>query len=434
MSAIRRAGFLLTSAVALAATFSAPAQAAPGDPTAAGATRADALTGGPVSLAGGQTAADGAVADKVRPLMNGARMGRGIDAYRASCARAVVAAVRSRGLSRRAAVIAVTTAITETTLHNYDEAGDHDSLGLFQQRPSQGWGTPAQLVDPVYATNAFVNAMLRKYPNNAWLSGGIGAICQKVQVSAAPDAYDREAHDAGLLVDELWDDAGPVAAGSDTNGDGHGDVLIATNSPTGGGELWRFGGTGNTTLYTQKAIIENSGALAGSKLAVTDVDGDGDADAILAHGNAKSQTELYIWKGNGDGTFTPNWTPAGVLGRPLSGVEIAAGDTDGHGQGDVLIATNSPTGAGELWRFSGTTDGRLNTQKAIIENSGALAGSKLAVTDVDGDGDADVVLAHGNASDQTELFIWKGQDDGTLTPNWTAVGLLGRPLAGSDIN
>ncbi|WP_204070798.1 hypothetical protein, partial [Sphaerisporangium krabiense] len=155
-------------------------------------------------VAGGETAADGAVANAVRPNMNGARLGRSVNAYNVSCARAITRTVKGRGLDKRAAVIAVTTAITESTLHNYTVATDHDSLGLFQQRPSQGWGTPAQLVDPVYATNAFVNAMLRKFPNNSWMSGDIGAICQKVQVSAVPDAYGREVHDAQLLVDALW--------------------------------------------------------------------------------------------------------------------------------------------------------------------------------------------------------------------------------------
>jgi hypothetical protein len=153
---------------------------------------------------GGATAADTAVANQVRPNMNGRRLGRSVNAYTVSCARTIVETTAGRGLAQRAAVIAVTTAITESSLHNYTEAVDHDSLGLFQQRPSQGWGTPAQIVDPVYATNAFLNAMLRKFPNNSWMSGDIGAICQRVQVSADPGAYAYEVHDAQLLVSALW--------------------------------------------------------------------------------------------------------------------------------------------------------------------------------------------------------------------------------------
>jgi hypothetical protein len=112
---------------------------------------------------------------------------------------------KHQGLAQRAAVIAITTAITESTLHNYTEASDHDSLGLFQQRPSQGWGTPAQITNPVFATNAFLNRMRSKFPNNSWMKGDIGAICQRVQVSKYPDAYAREVHDAQLLVTAMWE-------------------------------------------------------------------------------------------------------------------------------------------------------------------------------------------------------------------------------------
>ncbi|MEO3807780.1 hypothetical protein ABGB17_02115 [Sphaerisporangium sp. B11E5] len=203
-------GLLVSAAVAPAAEATGPGPTPPvpgpaGPPVPAELAAALAYA---ACVPGGETAADGAVANQVRPYMNGPRLGRSVNAYNVSCARIITATVKGRGLDKRAAVIAVTTAITESTLHNYTVAVDHDSLGLFQQRPSQGWGTPAQLVDPVYATNAFINAMLRKYPNNTWMSGDIGAICQRVQVSAFPDAYGREVHDAQLLVDALWNNTG----------------------------------------------------------------------------------------------------------------------------------------------------------------------------------------------------------------------------------
>jgi len=141
--------------------------------------------------------------------MNGVRMGRAVNAARVACARVIIETVkgfRGSGLTQRAAVIAVTTAIAESTLINSTEARDHDSLGLFQQRPSMGWGTPAQITDPVYATEKFLTVMLSKYPNNRWMSGDIGAICQAVQRSKYPDAYAHEVHDAQLLVNALWEE------------------------------------------------------------------------------------------------------------------------------------------------------------------------------------------------------------------------------------
>src|SRR5687768_13648900 len=59
-----------------------------------------------------------------------------------------------RELPARAVSIALATAFQESKLRNLDH-GDRDSVGLFQQRPSQGWGTEEQLVDPAYAINAF---------------------------------------------------------------------------------------------------------------------------------------------------------------------------------------------------------------------------------------------------------------------------------------
>ena len=65
----------------------------------------------------------------------------------------------SRGLSSRATTIAIATALQESKLRNL-RYGDRDSVGLFQQRPSQGWGTVEQILDPVYASNAFYNKLV----------------------------------------------------------------------------------------------------------------------------------------------------------------------------------------------------------------------------------------------------------------------------------
>ena len=101
---------------------------------------------------------------------------------------ATIAAVgRERGLSERAIVIALATAQQESRLRNLDY-GDRDSLGLFQQRPSQGWGTDAQVQDPVYAANKFYDGLV-KVPN--WETGRLTDIAQSVQISGFPEAYQQ---------------------------------------------------------------------------------------------------------------------------------------------------------------------------------------------------------------------------------------------------
>ena len=91
----------------------------------------------------------------------------------------------SRGLPARAGTIAIATAIQESKLRNI-EYGDRDSLGLFQQRPSQGWGTPEEILDPEYSTNAFFDALVEV---DGYEDRIITEVAQEVQRSAYPDAY-----------------------------------------------------------------------------------------------------------------------------------------------------------------------------------------------------------------------------------------------------
>ena len=93
-----------------------------------------------------------------------------------------------RGLPPRAASIALATAMQESKLRNigHGDLAGPDSRGLFQQRPSQGWGTQDQVMDPVYATNAFYDALV-KVPGYATLD--ITDAAQRVQRSAYPTAY-----------------------------------------------------------------------------------------------------------------------------------------------------------------------------------------------------------------------------------------------------
>ena len=90
-----------------------------------------------------------------------------------------------RGMPPRAATIALTTAFQESKIRNL-RYGDRDSLGLFQQRPSQGWGTAEQILDPVHATNAFYDALV-KY--QGYETADITKIAQRVQKSGFPEAY-----------------------------------------------------------------------------------------------------------------------------------------------------------------------------------------------------------------------------------------------------
>jgi hypothetical protein len=108
-------------------------------------------------------------------------------------ARTIIAIGRGADMPDSALVIALMTALQESSLRNLDY-GDRDSLGLFQQRPSQGWGSPEQVMDPTWAAKSFygvnpegVNPGLRQI--SGWQRMSPTEAAQSVQRSAYPNAY-----------------------------------------------------------------------------------------------------------------------------------------------------------------------------------------------------------------------------------------------------
>jgi hypothetical protein len=100
--------------------------------------------------------------------------------------------------------VALATAMQESKLHNVGY-GDRDSLGLFQQRPSQGWGTAAQIMDPVYAATKFYQALVAV---PGWQSMTLTQAAQAVQKSGAPDAYAQHQSDATVVAAVFTGSAG----------------------------------------------------------------------------------------------------------------------------------------------------------------------------------------------------------------------------------
>ncbi len=113
---------------------------------------------------------------------------------------AIIAGVANqRGLPPRAVSIALATALQESGLRNIDY-GDRDSIGLFQQRPSQGWGTVEQIMNPQYSAGKFYDALV-KIPD--WQNGDINDVAQAVQRSGVPDGYRKHIERAKILGSAL---------------------------------------------------------------------------------------------------------------------------------------------------------------------------------------------------------------------------------------
>ncbi|MFC9431490.1 C40 family peptidase [Streptomyces sp. NPDC056987] len=97
----------------------------------------------------------------------------------------IVSTGANMGVPVRGQVIAIATAMQESSLRNLD-GGDRDSVGLFQQRPSQGWGTVAQIMNPVYASTQFYRHLLAV---PGWQKMAVTDAAQAVQNSGFPEAY-----------------------------------------------------------------------------------------------------------------------------------------------------------------------------------------------------------------------------------------------------
>lgn len=123
-------------------------------------------------------------------------------------AQAIINAGATANVPRTGQIIAIATSLVESGLINLNH-GDRDSVGLFQQRPSQGWGTVDQIMDPAYSSKKFYDALLAV---NGWASMPPGDAAQAVQRSAFPDRYAGRIGDATSIVDTLT--ANPTTAAS----------------------------------------------------------------------------------------------------------------------------------------------------------------------------------------------------------------------------
>lgn len=136
-----------------------------------------------------------------------------VDADQIRNAAIIIMVAQQMGVPPRGWVIGVATALQESWLRNLPDLGernDHDSIGLFQQRPSKGWGTPDQLMDPAYAARKFFEKLVKV---KGWQKMALTDAAQAVQRSAYPDAYAKHEPLASRIVDALTG-GGARAAGS----------------------------------------------------------------------------------------------------------------------------------------------------------------------------------------------------------------------------
>jgi cell wall-associated NlpC family hydrolase len=136
----------------------------------------------------------------------------------------IISIGKDRQLPPLAWQVAIQAGMTESGLRSLDY-GDRDSLGMFQMRPSMGWGTPAQVMDPTYAINKFYD-VLGNVPN--WEKQRPGDSAQDVERSAFPDRYHRWEAMAAHLIGNVGEIADPTGCGQ-----GVGNLLPAPTQAAG---------------------------------------------------------------------------------------------------------------------------------------------------------------------------------------------------------
>lgn len=122
-----------------------------------------------------------------------------LSAEQTSNAASIAAVGEAMGMSEHALVVALATAWQESTMINID-FGDRDSVGLFQQRPSQGWGTEEELLDPAYASFKFYEKLNRI---SDWEDMRVTEAAQAVQISEFPELYDQWEEKSTVMASAL---------------------------------------------------------------------------------------------------------------------------------------------------------------------------------------------------------------------------------------
>jgi cell wall-associated NlpC family hydrolase len=261
-------------------------------------------------------------------------------------------------------VVAIATALQESRLHNLNY-GDADSLGLFQQRPSQGWGSPAQILDPAYATTQFYDHLLAV---PGWSSMPLTQAAQAVQRSAFPAAYASWQSEAQTIVQQIAGGSIPgqpdsppsptVSTVGDPASSAGGQGIAAPGGcgvvdfPPGQlgaalsfaaaqvGKTYLLGATG-PNAWDCSALIQAAYAVGGVNLPRT---ADEQYDYARAHGQVLTGPPTATQLQPGDLLFSPGDDPVPAAdGNPIGHVALYAG-------GGVVIEAK-----GAAWGVIATT-------------------------------------------------------------------------------
>jgi hypothetical protein len=245
-----------------------------------------------------------------------------LDTDQAAIAATIAGVAARHELPRRAVTIALAAALQESKLHNLSY-GDRDSVGIFQQRPSQGWGPAVRLQDPVYATTRFFAALTQVH---GYASMPVSQAAQDVQHSADGSAYAQ------------WTDMAGQLAGYFTGQQPHG--VSCWYTPPGQANLagavrrmeQTFGPSGRNAVVVRITTVRSGSKKPGST-AVVHVKRSAAwtvAGWLVAHAQTYGLSEVryagYAWKAaNGSMGWQRDRDPTSLSGKTVPQGGIVAG-------------------------------------------------------------------------------------------------------------
>ncbi|WP_407566837.1 FG-GAP repeat domain-containing protein [Polymorphospora sp. A560] len=337
--------------------------------------------------------------------------------------------------------------------------GDKSSLGVFQQRHDFGWGTPEQIMDPVYAsTQFFVRAIDcdRRYPGYT-----AGQVAQCVQRSGFPTRYDQSEAKARSLLAEARRAIGTIGGTpTDFTGDGRDDIVTFTHgsladvyvsTSTGSGFAgtsvkWNdfFGLSGETTLtgdfngdgrddivtFTHGSLadvhvaLSTGGGFAGASkwhdwfspraeiAAVGDFNGDGRDD--IATFTRGTTNDVYIALSNGSAFIGTEQKWHDFFG--LNGEFPAVGDVNGDGRDDIIVFTQGPNTLADVYVALSTGSGFGASQK--WHDLFAVGNEQPRIGDINGDGRDDIVTFTCDANADVYAATSTGTSFAGTTVKW----------------